>query len=58
MAKIHRCPATSTRFWFVAAPATDRQLLLKAVADPKWKSAVVTAARDPLPSVRETRSER
>jgi hypothetical protein len=33
----------------VAAPATDRRLLLKAVADPKWKSAVVTAARDRCP---------
>ena len=36
-------------FPIVAAPATDRRLLLKAVADPKWESAVVTAARDRCP---------
>jgi hypothetical protein len=30
MAKIHRCPATSTRFWFVAIPALSIRLPLTA----------------------------
>jgi hypothetical protein len=40
MAKIHRCPATSTRFWFVASPATGSALLLQLVYGPDQKSEV------------------
>jgi hypothetical protein len=40
MAKIHRCPATSTRFWFVAPPATRSALLLQVACGMKQQSEV------------------
>ncbi len=57
MAKIHRCPATSTRFWFVAPGVTESALLLQLVAGAERKSMIGRINPSTWPVVRETRSE-
>jgi hypothetical protein len=42
MAKTHRCPAMSTRFCFIANPATAPRLLQKAYSDSATKATVAS----------------
>ena len=56
MAKTHRCPATSTRFCFVAAGAVGSRLPLRAAVDRKQKSGLAGAERVRWLGLRECRS--